>query len=239
MDAAKYIFRVMAADEAGKPVRLLGTAFPIAPNGVLLTCRHVAESPLESRERLSLYDWHGRYLTSELDVDYSSPFPVDLAVLRTNDKQIVGTFLPILDFRHVLTGLDVYSPGFYSLGSKAADVVPAYFRGNVVNLYGNRSADPGNRMSLSYAVIEGMSGSPVLTYHNGTKATGICIGSDTQRIVVRETVEYRDAQTEYHETVSRFVELGVAYQAITIVAFVQHLKGVPFVVSAERIGPDN
>ena len=41
-------------------------------------------------------------------------------------------------------------------------------------------------MSLSYAVIEGLSGSPVLTYHNGPKLVGMCWGNLQSRIVASE-----------------------------------------------------
>ena len=54
-------------------------------------------------------------------------------------------------------GEDVYSVGFYVAGGKT-DV--GYFKGNIVNFTQFEEAPGLTGLSLSYAVIEGLSGSP-------------------------------------------------------------------------------
>lgn len=102
-------------------------------------------------------------------------------------------------------GEDVYSFGFYVADGNAN---AGYFKGNIVNLTQFNEASDLAGMSLSYAVIEGLSGSPVLTYHNGPKAVGLCYGSVQSRIAPREILEYQDDHLELRETVTRIVELG-------------------------------
>ena len=129
-------------------------------------------------------------------------------------------------------GEDVYSVGFYVSGGRT-DV--GYFKGNIVNL-NQSSGMPGFAgMSLSYAVIEGLSGSPVLTYHNGPKVVGLCRGSVQSRIAAREILEYQDEQLTLKETVTRIVELGLAYHASALISFLQEVNAQGYVVSSQHV----
>ena len=71
----------------------------------------------------------------------------------------------------IIMGQDVYSVGFYVAGGNTA---AGYFKGNIVNFVSSGGSSTLTEMSLSYAVMQGLSGSPVLTYHHGPKVVGLC-----------------------------------------------------------------
>lgn len=80
-----------------------------------------------------------------------------------------------------------------------------------------------------------MSGSAVLTYHNGAKVVGIAIGNRSSRILASEILEYKDEKREVRETVNRIVEYGVAYHVATIVGILEDLGVKGYVVSDSRL----
>lgn len=90
-------------------------------------------------------------------------------------------------------------------------------------------------MSLSYAVIEGLSGSPVLTYHNGPKLVGMCWGNLQSRIVASEVMEYEDEKAKISETINRIVELGQAHHAEALINFLHEIDVRDFVVSSDSV----
>ena len=69
-------------------------------------------------------------------------------------------FFPILPTEHILMGENVYSVGYYMTSE---NIEVAYFKGNIVNFTRSREMTGLTGISLSYAVTEGFSGSPVLT----------------------------------------------------------------------------
>ena len=87
-------------------------------------------------------------------------------------------FFPLLEPTSITIGEDVYSFGYFrSEGSDLAGAVAGtgdhgYFKGNIVNFSASRVTPGATALSLSYPVVEGLSGSPVLTYHNGPKVVG-------------------------------------------------------------------
>ena len=113
-------------------------------------------------------------------------------------------------------GHDVYTYGFYSPSGRVENVTDGYFKGNLVSFGTVRHATA----TLSYPVIEGLSGSPVLKYHNGTKLVGVCFGSESQRVLASEIIDLKDGEREYRETVNRIVEFGLAYRSEVIEAFI-------------------
>ena len=112
---------------------------------------------------------------------------------------------------------------------------PGYFKGNIVNFTQFKESPEFPGLSLSYAVIEGLSGSPVLVYHNGPKVVGVCQGSVQSRIAPREILEYKDDQIELRETVTRIVELGQAYHASGLVRFLGEVSAQGYIVSSDRV----
>lgn len=120
-----------------------------------------------------------------------------------------------------MPGADAFSYGFYAQSGHVAHMERGYFAGKVVGVrFKGMHFARGQTLVLPYAVLEGLSGSPVLTYSNGVKLLGICHGSETQRVLAQEIVERHDDQDRLLETVHRVVEFGLAYATSEIVRFV-------------------
>ena len=125
-------------------------------------------------------------------------------------------FFPILPHENIMIGEDVYSFGFFITtgtgrgGPAAGDDNQGYFKGNIVNVSQPPLEDGIQRISLSYAVIQGMSGTPVLTYHNGVKVVGLCYGNVQSRVVAAETLEHEADGKTIRERIERIVEFGRA-----------------------------
>ena len=96
-------------------------------------------------------------------------------------------------------------------------VESGYFGGKIVNFFQN--TDRQALFTLPYPVIEGMSGSPFMTYHTGLKVVGIATGNRSTRILAAETFEYKDERLEFKETVNRIVEFGTAMHCAAIQHF--------------------
>jgi hypothetical protein len=231
MDPRKFHFPVVMLDEAGKPEKLRGNAFPITANGDLLTCRHVV-STLEGIP-LGVVDLAHNRVIPISGVRFPADKSVDLALLPS----AIGprpSYLPLLSPGALLVGTDVNAYGMYSLGMNGwENITDGYFAGHVVGF-----RKDGNIMSLSFPIIEGLSGSPVKTFHNGTKAVGIALGSESQRILASEVLEYRDESREVHETVHRLVEFGLAYRVETILRFCIEAGVAPTVTAESPSIPD-
>jgi hypothetical protein len=76
-----------------------------------------------------------------------------------------------------------------------------------------------------------MSGSPVLTYHNGPKIVGVGFGNRQHRVVASEVLEYKDTQCEYKESINRIVEYGQAYHSFSIIHFLISVSVDGFLIS--------
>ena len=150
-------------------------------------------------------------------------------------------FFPLLEPTSITIGQSVYSFGYFrSEGSDLAGAVAGtgdhgYFKGNIVNFSASRVTPGATALSLSYPVVEGLSGSPVLTYHNGPKVVGMCYGNVQSKVVAREIVEYKDQRKEYKEMVTRIVEFGRAHHAAGIVGFLREARAGGFVVSTQGV----
>ncbi len=212
--------------------QFLGTAFPVAPNGGLLTCRHVVDVNKKEDEMLAVIDAELNRAVPIEEVRYPQRRDLDLAFLPDALRRPKEEFFPILPPELVLMGQDVYSVGFYVAGGKTD---AGYFKGNIVNFAQFEEVPGLTGMSLSYAVIEGLSGSPVLTYHNGPKVVGVCHGSVQSRVAASEILEYQDERLKLQETITRIVELGQAYHASVLVRFLEEVGAQGFLVSSQWI----
>jgi hypothetical protein len=90
---------------------------------------------------------------------------------------------------------------------------------NVLDFVGSEHLE----LVLPYAVVEGLSGAPVLTDRNGPKVVGLCRGSESQRVLAQEITETREGASHYREMLHRIVEVGLAYDYCSIASF---LSGV-------------
>ncbi len=112
----------------------------------------------------------------------------------------------------------------------------AYLSGRIVNIFSVDAQRGIHSMLLPYAIIEGMSGSPVLTYHNGPKLVGLATGNQMQRVVAHEVMDYQGSDREYRETINRIVEFGVAYHAATLISFLQEIWASPGKTDTLKLG---
>ena len=232
MQIATYFHKVYLADRDLGLRQFLGTAFPITPNGGLLTCRHVVDVNMNDDESVVIVDAEMNQAIPVEEIKYASRPDFDVAFIPDAFRRPKRHFFPVLSPQRILMGEDVYSVGFFV---SDGNVVAGYFKGNIVNLEQFKESPGLAGMSLSYAVIEGLSGSPVLTYHNGPKILGLCHGSVQSRIAPREILEYQDERLELRETVTRIVELGQAYHASSLIQFLEEVGAQGYVVSSERV----
>jgi hypothetical protein len=234
MDMPKFCFPIVRVDGDGKATGLAGTAFPITPGGGLITCRHVIDIADDDGQPIptAVMDRERRMdrdrLIPIVDPIYLDVAGWDMAFLPAGLGREHPHYFPILPLGSTLIGRDVYSIGYYNAGGQ---IQRGYFAGSVV---GWRGAETGSttggfagtellELVLPYAVIEGLSGAPVLTDHNGPKVVGMCHGSESQRVLAQELIETRDETFHYKETLHRIVEFGVAYDQGSLRSF---LKGV-------------
>ncbi len=235
MDVNRFFYRVYSLDAADQPLAFLGTCFPIGPDGNMLTCRHVVEASLPENARLGVYDNElGIYRAlSREPVVYANPY-ADLAFLPNALGRPKAEFFPVLTPQILKVGEDVYSYGYFSIGGGRGEVESGYFAGKIVNFH-QLEHQQAVMMTLPYAVIEGLSGSPVLTYHNGPKVVGLATGNRSSRILAAETLDYKDGAIEFRETINRIVEFGTAMHCAAIVNFLAGVASSGMVVSDQIV----
>ena len=243
MDIAPFFYRVLKVDRRDNSSRLLGTTFPITPNGGFITCRHVVASDVTDQEFVAIHDNEtDRLVPVELRTCILPKNPEhDLAFIPNALNRPKAEFFPLLTPSQIITGEDVYSYGYFLSSSTelhtgdSVSINQGLFKGNIVNFSSSPKTPTSMAISLSYAVVEGLSGSPVLTYHNGPKVVGMCYGNVQSRILASEVLEYRDKTTEYKETINRIVEFGRAHHAAAIVPYLQQSGIRDFVVSSDGL----
>jgi hypothetical protein len=212
VDPRKFLFPILALDADGKPEYLRGNAFPLTPDGGLLTCRHVISA--SDGIRLAVLDREHDLLKPIRLVAVPDDETLDLAFLPGALERESKQF-PLLSAGALHVGNDVFTYGFYSPSGRWENTADGAFKGHTVAF----RTKPHVIATLSYPVIEGLSGSPVMKYHNGLKVVGVCFGSESLRILADEIVEVREDGREYRETVNRIVEFGRAYRSEVIEGF--------------------
>ncbi len=237
MEINKFFYMVFLVDHQNEEDhRYLGTAFPIAPGGGFLTCRHVVDVEYDARtHRRGILDVQRQIFCLMGDPLYPGDDRLDIAFIPNALQQPKTEFFPILTPRLLNIGEDVYTPGFFQPGGGNGEVTQAYLSGRIVNIFSVDAQRGIHSMLLPYAIIEGMSGSPVLTYHNGPKVVGMATGNQMQRVVAHEVMDYQGTEREYKETINRITEFGVAYHAATLVQFLQEIGVSQAVVSDQQV----
>ena len=226
------VFEIVSTDSSEGSPRFLGTAFPVAPNGGLLTCRHVVSDDDGVRENLAVSDKETGQIVPIGHVALSKDPRMDIAFIPNALKRKKKDFFPILKPDSILIGDNVFSIGYYVADSASTF---GYFKGNIVNISEETWRFQLTSLSLSYAIIEGLSGSPVITYHNGPKVLGLCYGNVQSRISAHEILEYRDKEIQYQETVTRIVELGQAHHANILIGFLEEIDAQGYIVTTEGV----
>ena len=197
-----------------------------------MTCRHVTDVNKQEDELVAVFDGERNQFVPIEDLQYPQSPSLDMAYMPNALGSPKKEFCPILSPEQIAMGKDVYSVGFYVAGQIPES---GYFKGNIVNFTQSERTPTLTEISLSYAVIEGFSGSPVLVYHNGPKVVGLCHGSVQSCISPREILEYQDERLKLQETVTRIVELGRAYHASVLVKFLEEVGAEGYIVSSQNV----
>jgi hypothetical protein len=242
MDRTRFLFRVFVLGQDGLPAALAGCAFPISGRGDPVTCRHVIERCDEDERLLPIGVWDDRR---------SRLFPVrrgetpdwpdlDLAVIpRAFGDEPTGDYFPMLDPDRLEIGEDIFTWGYYATNPRHLDRVRhGFFRGSLVSLEPGSAAvkeTAYERLVLPFPVIEGLSGSPVLTYHNGVKVVGVCFASEAHRVQAYEVTEVKEGNIKRREELRRIVEFGLAYPPRLLIDWLQDAGFAPEVVSVEAV----
>lgn len=221
MIKAKLFYRIYKAKN-GKPIYFLGTAFPITKSGGFMTCRHVVDVKLSDGELIAIFDQEAQKLVPVKEIHFPDDTNLDIAYIPNALAENKGTYLPIIEPETLRVGEHVSTFGFFNETEDHIKTQEAYFAGNIVNF----SKAPNSEhaaITLPFAIIEGMSGAPIIDYHYGNKLAGMVIGSKSARIVASESIEYEDDKLQYKETINRIVEFGVGYHATTIIQALKDL----------------
>jgi Trypsin-like peptidase domain len=233
IDTLSYYFPVVAVRDDDQVVGFRGTAFAVAPGGCLVTCRHVVET--DDGSRPAIFDRaHNRVLNvSEIATPPEST--IDLAYLpNALGDPPPSEFMPLMTPSGVIPGTSVTGAGFYATGNPFP-IELGSFSGNIVASRPRGPTQAYPTLALQFPVIEGMSGAPITTYHHGTKVYGVCYGSESRRVVAAEAIEVEEGETRYKETVHRIVEVGLAFHANVVAAFLADVGAEDFVVSDGRV----
>jgi Trypsin-like peptidase domain len=231
MDMSKFFFPIVRVDRDGNATGLAGTAFPVTPGGGLVTCRHVVDIVGDDEQPIPISIMDGDRLVPTVTPVYLADPEWDIAFLPSALGRGYPHYFPILSVRHGLVGRDVYSVGYYTA---AGQIQRGYFAGRVVSWRGSKTGSnlvdfaSGDLLELvlPYAIIEGLSGAPVLIYENGAKVVGMCRGSESQRVLAQEVIETRDGSSHYRETLHRIVEFGIAYDSSVLGSFLTGVTGL-------------
>ena len=233
MEIARFFYQLYKVDRNGNRLAFIGSAFTAAPDGGLLTCRHVVDIELKEGEQIAVLDNELGRLVPISSIFFPSDSSIDLAFLPNALQRHKPEFFPILSSPILKIGEDVYSFGFFAIGGSLIDIEQGYFSGKIVNFF--KLGGSSYSFMLPFPIIEGMSGSPVLTYHNGPKVVGLVYGNRSSRILASEIFEYKDTQKEFKETIHRIVEFGVAYHCATLIQFLLEVGAAGYMVSDSRV----
>jgi hypothetical protein len=107
--------------------------------------------------------------------------------------------------------------------------------GNIVNIFNPESSVGFPSITLPFPIIEGMSGSPILTYCNGTKIVGLARGNRNSRILASEIIDFQQGHEHFKETIHRVVEYGLAHHAATIVSCLEAMDVTTISVSSSYV----
>lgn len=228
IDQNQLFFSLYALRPAGEK-KFLGSAAAITPDGGLLTCRHVVELG-DGWETVVVKENKSDRLFPVSEVNVSSR-GVDLAFLPRALPGECRPFLPILTPAKLLVGTAVYTFGFFAVSGPSDNVERGYFAGSIVNF--SRADDPprSHAITLPYPVVEGLSGTAVLTYHNGPKLVGVAYGNRSSRVIASEVSEVSEDGRQFTETIHRIVEFGLAFHPAAVHRFLLETGVTGYVVS--------
>lgn len=233
MDVAKLFHKVCVLDGSNTPRSFLGCAFPVTPDGGMLTCRHVVAEAHTNGTPLGIVTATGQ-ITEVNEIRFPADASIDVAYIPGPNQHSEGAYFPLLPPKSLLIGEDVHTFGYFAIAGDQSNVEQGYFSGKLVNIASQTSIGP-HTITLPFPILEGMSGSPVLTYHNGTKLVGIAHGNRQTRVLSSEVLDYADSDTQYRETINRIVEFGLGYHVATIASVLAETGATDPLVTDQRV----
>jgi Trypsin-like peptidase domain len=184
---------------------------------LFLTARHVADELARANDEPHVISAAGNGEQAVPVIDCDSPWSgqADLAIGRVDGW--LG--LPLFHGLGEARGWDdIRSFGFPDELARSSDLrkyrlEPRFMRGYVMRQLRPSSDETGvtaASLELSFAVPQGMSGSPLLiTTQRGVALAGIAVGSRDIQVVEYQHVEQRADGGEHFERTARIVEVGI------------------------------
>jgi hypothetical protein len=225
-----YIFKVYKMDNKGNAIHYCGTAFPITKSGYFLTCHHVLNHELKDGEHLAIWQSEDDSYQKITETLFDKNF--DTAAFHTS--HYLKKILPFADPSTFLVGEDVYTYGHYINKYDGDRIAAGFFKGNVVNFSPNSLVSNMLACTLSFPIIEGLSGSPLLTYMNGVKVVGLNIGNNDHRIEQSVVTDYHHEKGYIRETVNRIVEFGISLHPTIIITFLNNVGITDYLITSEE-----
>lgn len=221
MESGDFFYRIYSLETVTGKFHYCGTAFPVTPNGNYLTCNHVVEQAEAKGNSVAIVNNNTKELivVNKILRDVAN----DLAVLINPFNEIKCKFFPIIQPDTLTIGEDVYTYGFYKDFWNSDIVHNGYFKGHLVNFSPTSLASNSLSATISFPIIEGLSGSPLLTYHNGPKLVGLNLGNIQQRIQQSVVMEYTSPNKQFQEVTSRIIEHGISLHPSVIIDTLQNL----------------
>jgi hypothetical protein len=189
-----------------------GSGFYIDSTGFLITCRHVVDQVTDI-EYLAAYQT-GKKRTMPLKiVDTSARY--DLAVCKSDDPGISDPWPFVLQpFVRLGDDVEIYAYCNEPVGYDQLPFRPRYMKGHITGF--SRDANCPDSYELSFPVLSGMSGAPLIRHFpvegqskRRTGIVGFAYGSRESEIVKHT----KSVSLDFEERVSRIQELGLAYKA--------------------------
>ena len=113
MEIRPFFFKIYLAGPDSQFLQFLGTAFPVAPNGGLVTCRHVVDVNLKDDEFVVVHDEELNRVVAIEECRYPKHSSIDIAFIPNALKREKREFFPILSPESIVMGMDVYSFGYF------------------------------------------------------------------------------------------------------------------------------
>lgn len=195
MNPQLFIYRISHLSKDSH-LTYCGVAFPITDKGDFLTCYHVLNQKMETGDTMVIYD-NERQMFQTIEDNVIHEATRDVSILVNPLRRPKSEYLPLLDPKEILTGEDVYTYGYYKNMWNKGNIDNGYFKGNVVNILPNSLAGGEMCLTTSFPIIEGLSGSPLMTYHNGVKLVGLNLGNNQHRVQQSVVSEYKDEKKTF------------------------------------------
>ena len=166
MPLRKFIYQIWKINKNDNSGTFLGTAFPVEPEGGILTCRHVVDVNLSKGELLTILDMEvNEFLEINTEaIRYPNNPQLDLAFVP-NVFMGKNEYLPFLNPEKILIGTDVYTYGYFIDNEIPQGI---YFGGKIAG-FGQHPSSDDTSLLLPFAVLEGMSGAPIIDLSQRTQ----------------------------------------------------------------------